>query len=104
MQLLTPTNVDSIWKPIYVTDTGNAPPIAGPGSQIIPGVASNNTITPTMLRCERASICACRYSGRESQNLLTTTCAMSASVGIPPSTGRSGAGATITVSSQERQT
>ena len=40
----------------------------------------------------RASICDWRYSGRESQNLLTTTCTISASVAMPPSIGRSGAG------------
>ena len=41
----------------------------------------------------RASICDWRYSGRLSQNLLTSTCATSASVAMPPSIGRSGAGA-----------
>jgi hypothetical protein len=40
----------------------------------------------------------------QSQTLLTTRCAISASVGIPPSEpGRSCAGATITLSSQLRQ-
>src|SRR4051794_4648912 len=42
----------------------------------------------------RSSIFDCRYSGNESQNLLTSTCAIIASVAIPPSIGRSGAGAT----------
>jgi hypothetical protein len=51
----------------------------------------------------RASICACRYSGSESANLLTTTCATSASVAMPPSIGREGAGAITTVPSQARQ-
>ena len=41
----------------------------------------------------RASICDCRYSGRLSQNLLTTTCTINASVGMPPSIGRAGASA-----------
>jgi hypothetical protein len=35
--------------------------------------------------------------------LLTTTCTISASVGMPPSIGRSGADATTTLSSQLRQ-
>jgi len=51
----------------------------------------------------RASIWDCRYNGSESQNLLTSTCTTIASVGRPPSTGRSGAGATTTASSQARQ-
>jgi hypothetical protein len=51
----------------------------------------------------RASICDCRYSGRLSQNLLTSTCATNASVAMPPSIGRSGAGATTTAPSQVRQ-
>jgi hypothetical protein len=51
----------------------------------------------------RPSICACRYSGSESQNLLTSTCAIIASVGMPPSIGRAGAGAASTASSQVRQ-
>jgi hypothetical protein len=48
----------------------------------------------------RSSICACRYSGSESQNLLTTTCVTNASVAMPPSIGRSGASATTTAPSQ----
>src|SRR5205085_2300057 len=48
----------------------------------------------------RASICDCRYSGSESQNLLTTTCTINASVGMPPSMGRAGASATTIASSQ----
>jgi hypothetical protein len=51
----------------------------------------------------RASICDCRYSGRPSQNLLTSTCATNASVAMPPSIGRSGADATTTAPSQVRQ-
>jgi hypothetical protein len=51
----------------------------------------------------RASICDWRYSGRESQNLLTTTCTIMASVAMPPSIGRSGAEATTMAPSQVRQ-
>jgi hypothetical protein len=50
----------------------------------------------------RAKICAWRYSGKWSLYLLTSTCANSASVAMPPSIGRSGAGACTTASSQAR--
>src|SRR4051794_4325999 len=33
----------------------------------------------------RSSICDCRYSGNETANLLTSTCAIIASVAMPPS-------------------
>src|SRR4051812_7427817 len=43
-----------------------------------------------------------RCGGRESQNLLTSTCAIIASVAMPPSIGRSGAGATTTAQAARR--
>ena len=46
--------------------------------------------------------CRCVPDTRESQNLLTTMWATSASVAMPPSIGRSGAGACTTVPSQAR--
>ena len=51
----------------------------------------------------RAKIWAWRYKGRKSPYLATSTCASSASVAIPPATGRSGAGAWTTAPSQARQ-
>ena len=51
----------------------------------------------------RAKIPAWRYKGRKSPYLATSTCASSASVAIPPVTGRSGAGACTTAPSQARQ-
>ena len=82
-----------------------------PGCGSARGVKGHQHARPTQLaRVERSkvtpcrhSICACRCSGSASANLLTTMCAINASVGMPPSTGRSGAGATTTASSQARQ-
>ena len=53
------------------------PPASGP-TQLLS--VEQSRVTPC-----RDNICAWRYSGSESQNLLTTTCAISASVAMRPS-------------------
>ena len=102
------TGVEHRQRRVVGEQLGRGQPM--PTSRSYSGVSHQQARPTQLLKVERssvtpcrASICAWRYSGRLSQNLLTTTCAISASVAMPPSIGRSGAGATTTAPSQARQ-